>query len=192
MRYGPRWRMARKLFHNILRINVAETYVPYQSLESKQMLYEILEQPNNFLDSLKRYSSSLTAQMTYGWRTPSNQDPKMKLMFESLDEYMRLNRAGFAALADFFPILRILPAFLMPTKAAAAKCYEDQKGLFLGHWNEAKSAIRDGTANPCQAVDLAKLQYKEGFSDEEAAFLIGEATDPGDSEPGLTVRRQWS
>ena len=173
MRYGPRWRAARKLFHNILRVNVAETYVPYQSLESKQMLCEILDEPTAFLDSLKRYSNSLTAQMTYGWRTPSNQDPKMKLLFESLDEYMRLNRAGVAAMADFFPVLRLVPSWLMPTKAAARKCYQDQRGLFLGHWNEAKQAIREGTAKPCQAVDLAKLQEKEGFSDEEAAFLIG-------------------
>ena len=173
MRYGPRWRMARKLFHNILRVNIAETYVPYQSLESKQMLCEILDHPTAFLDSLKRYSSSLTAQMTYGWRTPSNNDPKMKLMFESLDEYMRLNRAGVAAMADFFPILRLVPAWLMPTKAAATKLYEVQRDLFLGHWNDAKKAIREETAKPCQAVDLAKLQEKEGFSDEEAAFLIG-------------------
>ena len=173
MRYGPRWRAARKLFHNILRVNVAETYVPYQSLESKQMLCEILDEPTAFLDSLKRYSNSLSAQMTYGWRTPSNQDPKMKLLFESLDEYMRLNRAGVAAMADFFPVLRLVPSWLMPTKAAAKKCYQDQRGLFLGHWNEAKQAIREGTAKPCQAVDLAKLQEKEGFSDEEAAFLIG-------------------
>jgi len=173
MRYGPRWRMARKLFHNILRVNIAETYVPYQSLESKQMLCEILDHPTAFLDSLKRYSSSLTAQMTYGWRTPSNNDPKMMLMFESLEEYMRLNRAGVAAMADFFPVLRLVPAWLMPTKAAATKLYEVQRELFLGHWNDAKKAIHQGTAKPCQAVDLAKLQEKEGFSDEEAAFLIG-------------------
>jgi hypothetical protein len=173
MRYGPRWRMARKLFHNILRANIAETYVPYQSLESKQMLHEILEQPTDVLLSLKRYSNSLTAQMTYGWRTPSNQDPKMKLLFESLDEYMRLNRAGVAAMADFFPVLRFVPAWLVPTKAAAKKLYEVQRSLFLGHWNDAKKAIHEGTAKPCQAVDLAKLQEKEGFSDEEAAFLIG-------------------
>lgn len=41
MRYGPRWKTARKLFHGILHINVAKTYIPYQSLESKQMLHEI-------------------------------------------------------------------------------------------------------------------------------------------------------
>jgi hypothetical protein len=70
-------------------------------------------------------------------------------------------------------VLRLVPSWLMPTKAAAKKCYQDQRGLFLGHWNEAKRAIREGTAKPCQAVDLAKLQEKEGFSDEEAAFLIG-------------------
>lgn len=188
MRYGSRWKTARKLFHGILHINAAKTYVPYQSLESKQMLYEILEAPTDFFDSLKRYSGSLTAQMTYGWRTPDKHDPKMQLMYQSLDEYMRLNHAGFAAMADFFPVLRALPAFLMPTKAAAIRLFEEQKGLFLGHWYDVKRAIQDGTSKPCQAVDLARLQEKEQFSDEEAAFLIGKAVS-GRNVPsvGLTA-----
>jgi hypothetical protein len=47
---------------------------------------------------------------------------------------------------------------------------------FRGNFSSATGTkpIREGTAKPCQAVDLAKLQEKEGFSDEEAAFLIGE------------------
>lgn len=187
MRYGPRWKTARKLFHGILHINVAKTYVPYQSLESKQMLHEILEAPTDFFDSLKRYSGSLTAQMTYGWRTPDKQDLKMKLMYESLGEYLRLNHTGFAAMADFFPVLRVLPAFLMPTKAAATRLYEEQKTLFLGHWYEVKRSIQEGASKPCQAVDLARLQEKEKFSDEEAAFLIGELMTHSVSSSELTV-----
>lgn len=113
--------------------------------------------------------------MTYGWHTLDRHDPKMKLMYQGLDEYLRLNHAGFAAMADFFPILRILPAFLMPTKAAAIRLFEEQKGLFLGHWYDVKKAIQEGTSKPCQAADLAILQEKEKFSDEEVAFLIGKA-----------------
>lgn len=146
------------------------------------MLYDILEQPTDFFDSLKRYINSLTTQMTYGWRTSSNQDPKLALLFESLEKYLRLNHAGFAALAGLFPILRQLPAWMMPIKGAAIELYEEQRELYLGHWYEVKKAIREGRANPCMSVDLARLQEKEEFSDEEAAFLTGESMKQFGSE----------
>ncbi|UQC86444.1 cytochrome P450 [Colletotrichum lupini] len=38
MQYGETWRMIRKIFHQVLHINAAKGYVPYQDLESKQML----------------------------------------------------------------------------------------------------------------------------------------------------------
>lgn len=100
----------------------------------------------------------------------------MKLLYESCEKYCELNHTGFAALADFFPVLRLLPGFLVPTKAGANHLYEEQKHLFLGHWNDVKKSMHARTSNPCMAVDLAKLQEKERFSDEEAAFLVGEKT----------------
>ncbi|KAM0715223.1 hypothetical protein Q7P37_009688 [Cladosporium fusiforme] len=179
MRYGTQWRAARKAFHSMLHVNVAKSYVPYQCLESKQMLCEILDDPVNFQHALQRYTNSLTTQMSYGWRTPTYQDPKMKLLYESCEKYCELNHTGFAALADFFPVLRLLPGFLVPTKADANHLYEEQKHLFLGHWNDVKKSMHAGTSNPCMAVDLARLQEKERFSDEEAAFLVGNGLEAG-------------
>ena len=174
MHYGPRWRMIRKVLHSMLHVTVAKRYVPYQSLESKQMLQEILEHPEGLMESLQRYSNSLTTQMTFGWRTISNRDPKLTILFESLDRFEHLTQTGIAAVVDFFPILQALPGFLMPLKAFAAKIYDDQKGLYVGHWLEVKSSIQAGTSKPCLSVNLAKLQDEEGFSDEQAAFISGE------------------
>jgi hypothetical protein len=119
MHYGPRWRMIRKVLHSMLHVTVAKRYVPYQSLESKQMLQEILDHPEGLMESLQRYSNSLTTQMTFGWRTISNQDPKLTILFESLDRFEHLTQTGIAAVVDFFPILQALPGFLMPLKAFA-------------------------------------------------------------------------
>lgn len=165
--------MIRKLFHAMLHVSIAKSYVPYQSLESKQMLYEILESPHNFLSSMQRYSNSLTAQMIFGRRTISNDDPKMKLLFESLDRYVNLLQAGTTALADFFPPLRFLPSTLLPTKKLAREIYKEQKELYGGLWHDVKDAVYAGTAKPCLSFDLAKLQEKEGFDDEQASYISG-------------------
>ncbi|KAF5597361.1 cytochrome P450 monooxygenase oxidoreductase [Fusarium pseudoanthophilum] len=40
--YGPTWRSFRKLVHSLLNVTTAKSYVPYQDLENKQMLYEMI------------------------------------------------------------------------------------------------------------------------------------------------------
>ena len=74
--------MIRKMVHNILNIKAAKSYVPYQDLESKQMLLGLLEQPNSFVGHIRRYTNSLTTQMVFGFRTISINDPKLIQLFD--------------------------------------------------------------------------------------------------------------
>lgn len=74
--------MIRKMVHNILNIKAARSYVPYQDLENKQMLCDLLEKPDAFIDHIRRYANSLTTQMVFGFRTISTDDPKFKQLFE--------------------------------------------------------------------------------------------------------------
>src|SRR5450755_2110347 len=50
MQYSNKWRMIRKMMHQLLNVQAAQSYVPYQVLENKQMLYGMLQQPNHFLE----------------------------------------------------------------------------------------------------------------------------------------------
>jgi hypothetical protein len=52
--------------HNLLNVQAAKSYVPYQMLENKQMLYEMLEQPHRVLQNIRRYSNALTTSMVFG------------------------------------------------------------------------------------------------------------------------------
>lgn len=58
--------MIRKMTHGLLNVQVARSYVPYQVLENKQMVFEILQSPQNFLEAIRRYSNSLTTTMSFG------------------------------------------------------------------------------------------------------------------------------
>lgn len=73
--------MIRKLAHSLLNIRVARTYVPYQDLENKAMLMGFLESPNDFIMHIRRYTTSLTTQMAFGYRTPTSDDPNLVEMF---------------------------------------------------------------------------------------------------------------
>ena len=116
MGYTPGWRMCRKLAHSLLNISSAKSYVPYQMLENKQMLYEMITQPDDFLYNIRRYSNALTTTMVYGWRTPTYNDEKMQQLFDGFSDFAEVNQTGLATLIDFFPILRYLPDFLLPAR----------------------------------------------------------------------------
>lgn len=170
-RYGPHWRRARKLYHGMLHVNKASDYIPYQSLESKQLLWDLSQRPRDLLKHLQRYSNSLTALITYGIRATSNDDPNLKTLFETTRQLELLLSDITAALVDFFLPLRWLPEKVIPAKRTARELYHAQKNLFLKHWLEVKDGVRLGTAKRCLSVDLAELQEKERFDDEEAAYL---------------------
>jgi len=46
------------------------------------MLMGLLENPNDFINHVRRYTTSLTTQMTFGYRTPTSDDPNLLEMFE--------------------------------------------------------------------------------------------------------------
>ncbi|PHH90750.1 hypothetical protein CDD83_2746 [Cordyceps sp. RAO-2017] len=80
--YGSMVRMVRKLAHSVLNVTVARSYVPYQDLEIKAMLMGLLDSPESFINHIRRYTTSLTTQMAFGYRTPTSEDPNLIEMFD--------------------------------------------------------------------------------------------------------------
>ncbi|KAL2005346.1 hypothetical protein VTN00DRAFT_2557 [Thermoascus crustaceus] len=187
MRYAPRWRMVRKMCHNLLNISAARSYVPYQMLENKQMLYEFLTQPEDFLFHIRRYSNSLTTSMVFGWRTPTYDNPDIQQLFHGFQEFAVINQTGTAALIDFFPWLRKLPDWMLPLRRKAKALHAREKELYRKHWLNCKQAIRDGTAKPCFCVNMAKMQKEEGFSDDQAAYISGTLLEAGSDTTSSTL-----
>ncbi|KAH8906486.1 putative cytochrome P450 [Coniochaeta sp. PMI_546] len=187
MPYTPRWRMSRKLVHSLLNVSAAKSYVPYQVLENKQMLYEMLTQPDGFLESIRRYSNALTTTMVFGWRTPTYEDDKMKQLFEGFSDFAELNQTGMAAIVDFFPWLRNLPDFLLPAAKKAKELHKREKALYLGHWLKAKEEVRNGTIKPCFCEDLVTSQRSQGFSDDQAAYISGTLLEAGSDTTSSTL-----
>lgn len=187
MGYGPRWRTYRKMVHALLNVQAAKSYVPYQILENKQMLYEMLEQPDRFLQNIRRYSNALTTTMVFGWRTPTYEDAKMKQLFDGFTEFAAINQTGTAALIDFFPPLRRLPDFILPTQRKAKELHKHEKKLYLDHWLTAKKAISNGSIKPCFCVGMAEAQKKDNFSDDQAAYISGTLLEAGSDTTSSTL-----
>ncbi|KAJ9645508.1 hypothetical protein H2204_001088 [Knufia peltigerae] len=187
MGYGDKWRKFRKMIHQLLNVQSARSYVPYQVLENKQMLYQFLEQPDDFLNHIRRYANALTTTMVYGWRTPTYEDPKMMQLFDGFSEFAHLNATGVAALVDFFPLLRNLPDSVLGTVREARRLHKREKALYLGHWLTAKKDIAAKEIKPCFCVGLDQAQKVDGFSDDQASYIAGTLLEAGSDTTSSTL-----
>ncbi|KFH45656.1 Fumitremorgin C synthase-like protein [Hapsidospora chrysogenum ATCC 11550] len=187
MPYGPRWRNSRKLVHGLLNVSAAKSYVPYQMLENKQMLHDMLVQPDRFLHHIRRYSNALTTTMVFGWRTPTYEDEKMQQLFDGFSEFAELNQTGMAALIDFFPFLRRIPESLSKTQKYAKELHKKEKALYMQHWLRAKKETQEGTIKPCFCEEMFKVQKKEDISDDQAAYITGTLLEAGSDTTSSTL-----
>ncbi|KAH7381142.1 cytochrome P450 [Phaeosphaeria sp. MPI-PUGE-AT-0046c] len=107
--------------------------------------------------------------------------PRLQTLFHNLDNYVRLNTTGGAMLADFFPILRWLPAWLMTSKREALAHYNHEIKLYVDLYRDAKSAALspDSKSRPCVVKEIADLQARENFSDEYSSHIPAQLWEAG-------------
>jgi cytochrome P450 len=175
------------MVHGLLNVTTSKKYVPYQMLENRQMLYELLTQPEGFLKHIRRYSNALTTTMVFGWRTPTYEDEKIVQLFNGFSEFAEINQTGTAAIIDFFPWLRYLPDFLLPTQRKAKELHRHEKALYLDHWLRAKEQIRQNTIKPCFCAGMYEAQKQDGFSDDQAAYISGTLLEAGSDTTSSTL-----
>ena len=126
------------------------------------MLFELLTQPDRFLDSVRRYTMSLTTSITYGFRTVTSDDPRQKELFDVVEALAEIVQSAGGALLEVFPLLRWLPEFLLPTKRVASEQHKREEKLYTDLWLKAKEEIKSGTTRPCFCKDMLDVQEKEG------------------------------
>jgi len=126
-------------------MRAAITYVPYQDLENKQMLCDLLDTPGDYAHHVRRYSNSLTTQMVFGFRTSEHTDPKLRQLFESFGKWGELAQGASSQLLDLFPLLRSLPPFLRPNYRYAQALHREEMKLYFGHWMSTKEKLKNGT-----------------------------------------------
>lgn len=150
--------MMRRCIHSILNVRSAKSYIPYQDLENKQMLAELLDQPDAFISHIQRYADSLTTQMVFGFRTVSKDEEHVKEMFQNFSTFNEVSSSITAGLLDVFPILRHLPDFMLPAKQRARQSHIKEKSFYLKGWMNTKQQIQDGTAKVSHQYARARAQ----------------------------------
>lgn len=130
----------------MVSIRVANSYNPYQDLENKQMITDLLDDPQDFVGHIRRYTDSVTTQMIFGYRGVSKDEAHIKEFYQNLDNFSLIASSTVAGLLDVFPVLRYLPEFLFPMMRQAREQAKKEKDFFVEGLEKVKRQIKDGTA----------------------------------------------
>jgi len=70
------------MVHSLLNVKTAVDYIPFQELELRQMLADMVRTPDKYHDHVRRYSTSLVTSFTFGWRSLAFDHPDVKQIYE--------------------------------------------------------------------------------------------------------------
>ncbi|KAK6199103.1 hypothetical protein LQW54_010085 [Pestalotiopsis sp. IQ-011] len=93
MPYNDRWRMVRKIMHNVLMARQQDAFMPFQDLESKHLLFEYLEKPDRWWSANGRFANSVIMSVVFGRRTKLD-DPDIIELFETAELFLENQQPG--------------------------------------------------------------------------------------------------
>ena len=180
MAYGPSYRTVRRIAHSLLNITISTSYQPIQDLESKQLMYDLLHDPDNFYDHNRRYSSSVVVTATYGHRIPNWDAEIVKNIYKVVNNLQSFASPGMW-LVDTFPELRFLPQWMMGNwRTFGQKCFEHDSPIYLKLWRNLKQEVDEDRANPCFARDFYLSDpANQGLDELQAAYQTGGLVEAG-------------
>ncbi|KAJ5934878.1 hypothetical protein N7466_004425 [Penicillium verhagenii] len=177
--YGSTWRAMRKALQGILSLTAIDALHPIQLAEATQSMCDLLDNPEGYYDSIRRYSTSVVLASVYGQRGESFESPKIQALYNSQYRFSRILEPGATPPIDAFPFLRSLPEFMSPWKTEAKDIRKVQSTLYFGLVKESKERRSKGVLEPCFIERLIEGQAKNGLSDAQIAYLGGTLMEAG-------------
>jgi cytochrome P450 len=180
MPYGKEYRVVRRLAHQLLSITQTISYQPIQDSESKQLMFDLLHNPDDFYALNRRYSASVIITATYGHRIPDWNAPLVKNIYKVVNNLQNFATPG-AWIVDTFPSLRYLPEWMVGNwRTFGKKCFEHDSPIYLQLWRNLKQEVDEGRANPCFAKDFyLSGPEKQGVDELHAAYQTGGLVEAG-------------
>ncbi|KIJ61263.1 hypothetical protein HYDPIDRAFT_138140 [Hydnomerulius pinastri MD-312] len=171
--YGPEWRIHRRMFHQALRVEAAESYQALYLSKAVLLLKNFLDTPDDFEKHLQLYIASITMAVTYGYELTSLGAPLVK----PVSELVRLLNDGLPpernAMLTVFPFLAYFPAWVPGAAFArdAARCRELSLKSLNDPFEYVRKNMAAGSATRSMVSDLlSQLSDEQNYAQEEKAI----------------------
>ncbi|THH10178.1 hypothetical protein EW146_g8450 [Bondarzewia mesenterica] len=149
MRYGPRWKEHRRVFHSHFNHSVSE-HQHIQIRISHELLTLLLHSPAKYLEHIRHYTAHIIMKSVYGHTVTGVNDIYVRLVDEASKSTSEAALPG-AFLVDLFPKLKYVPEW-MPGAGFKRKAREWRKlsqAMINAPYNMVKEKVSMGHAEPC-------------------------------------------
>lgn len=178
--YDERYRLHQRMEAPLLNIRSAASYRPLQDIESQQLLWDVLneweefgEKGVDFHHHFERAMASTIYCLNYGYRLKTGYEKELMDGKRVQAEFARTGEVG-AYIVDSFPKLNYLPKFLAPWKKEAEELYELERQLHVGNLHKGRAS---------KGWNFTKFMDKSSeakeMGEEELAFDLGILADAG-------------
>lgn len=190
--YGPKWRIARKLWHAVLNVGASRQYRPLQELEAKQLVVDVARDGKDWCKHIERYAGSLAMTLMNGHRVPASKDGAVDEIIEDLAEFMKhYNRTAWL---DKIPGFWSLPVWMVPARQTASRIATAHRRMIIGHWNATKQRMLSGLSLPCfnrSIMERMKQKDLAGRVSEVEGAEIGELLVTAATETTSSTLKNW-
>ncbi|KAJ3563358.1 hypothetical protein NP233_g8993 [Leucocoprinus birnbaumii] len=171
--YGDLFRRMRRVTHETFGPNAAPQFQPLQQREATRLVSELLDDPENWDEIVKRSTSSNILTATYGW--PRITDEHIPLVKRIHAHTARLSNACIpgTSMVDLFPILNYLPTWMAKWKQDALDWHQRESEMFEGFNKDVAKKMAEGQAQNSFVTSLIETKDRNGLTGKEAAWLAG-------------------
>ncbi|KAI9367727.1 cytochrome P450 [Aspergillus egyptiacus] len=170
---GEKWRQSRKMWQTVLNNTAAKQYLPYQELETRQLLFDLLNTPARWRDHIERYSNSVAMTMVNGRRIVEADDPAVKETIQDLYDLAETGVRG--AFLDSWPFLWKIPGaeWLLPVCREAKKIADKHREFIWRNYQDVRERTQRGEVLPSvnHAIQERLRQGWPGISEIEGAEI---------------------
>lgn len=181
--YGPQYRRHQRVQGGVLTVKLSAQYTKLQDLESRQLMFELLETNEDaWMERFHRYSSSLIFALAYGKRMPRGDEDEVKNIETVMEHFLYSARVG-TWIVDAIPILNKLPKFLAPWKKIGDEYHDFESKLYLGFWEEGKKSKRWNWVK-----EASSMKDADEVSRLELAYMVGIMYEAGSDTTTMAMQ----
>jgi cytochrome P450 len=184
--YGAQWRTVRKIMHAILNIKNASTFAPFQDLESRQMLWEIMVKPEEWFFANQRFANSVVMSVVFGKRVLTRDDPQLEGLFSTSLEFILAQQIG-ANWVDTMYFLTYLPKSLQWWRKRGSAGHERVVKVYQNEMDDLKQRMAEGRCPPCFATKFLEDPETEKLDKKQSLFALGSLMEAGSDTSRMTI-----
>ncbi|KAE9574997.1 hypothetical protein CGMCC3_g8928 [Colletotrichum fructicola] len=179
MPYGDLWRRERKVMHQILNATQRNIFEPFQDLESKALLLNYLERPEEWWKSHGAFSGSVIMSVVFGRRAGVD-DANLSDSLAVSEEFVEYLMPG-RAIVDHFPFLADIPWFkaLQPWRWYGDDLYKRTRAVYKRELDQLRERRAQGKQRDCFMTEFLEKEHDSDFTEDEFLFMAGALMEAG-------------